>query len=98
QLTLTRRDPLGRDRDAAHQAFARKVNCATFKPVHVGDSCDEYAFAASTYSAYWAGGPPNTRVESVPASQNSLLGSLLSGMFVTQRVLDPDVYYITTVP
>lgn len=94
--------PMRRVKSKALQKLSRDATCNlessminTRLPKNVSSqcqafacSCDEYPFAASDSGGHW--NPGGTSAKMIVATENSAVGSKLSNMFTTERVLDID--------
>jgi Deoxyribonuclease NucA/NucB len=82
--------PLTRDTNAADITANRNASCANVQPP-LGYNCDEYPMA-STYEG--AAFQPHFSVTTVPVSANNSQGGILSYFYLSNRVLDGDIYFV----
>lgn len=79
--------PLRYDPSNANEDIRRQQACGGFTP-NPGEQCDEYPFARS-----WEGGTGSS-VYSVPGTDNSAQGGVLSSFLQNNRVLNGENYHV----
>ncbi|WP_372659878.1 NucA/NucB deoxyribonuclease domain-containing protein [Amycolatopsis kentuckyensis] len=83
--------PLHRETNEIRRQQNRDKACPTSLPRPAGKDCDEYAFA-STKEGAASGGPYDIRM--IDSTQNQLGGTQLNSMYLQQRMLDNDNFYV----
>jgi len=83
--------PLHRETDDGKITQNRNKACPSSLPRPEGQECDEYAFA-STKEGAASGGPYDAKM--IDREQNRLGGTQLSSMYLQQRMLDNDHFYV----